>query len=388
MVTETQRINPWARRVIYAVVGLVILVIVGALLAYAFRDTIMRWALDPGAPYEKFTPPPAPDYTGSAAWAALPFKDDFSDFAPGGKPVDQAALPADVFFIHPTTYLSRAGWNGPIDDPRASTLVDAGVMKHQASAFNGCCRVFAPRYRQATFWYAIANDDNSWKAVALAYDDIKRAFHHYLENWNDGRPIILAAHSQGARHLLHLLEDEIAGTPLQDRLIAAYVVGIGIPETKLGTTLGSIGVCEGPEQTGCLVTWDTIAEGGSDQRYRDQMVLSADGTYKANGDTPRICVNPLSWRADGKQVTTKQPLALPPAEGMKPLPEPQAVVRRAQCRDGALWINPPGPPEFNERVFKGRDYHVYDYNLFYMAIRANAEARTARFLADRKAELE
>ncbi len=386
MVTEGKRINPLARRIIYAVVGLTVLVIIGLLLAYAFREPLMRWMLDPGAPFEAFTPPRAPDYADSAAWAALPFKDDFSDFTPEGKPAEQEKLPADVFFIHPTTFLSRAGWNGPIDDPRAAALVDQAVMKHQASAFNGCCRVFAPRYRQATFYYTIAYDENSWKALALAFADIRRAFRHYLENWNDGRPVILAGHSQGARHLLHLLEAEVAGNPIQDRLVAAYVVGFGIPETKLGASLGSIGVCKSPGETGCLMGWNTIAEGGSDARYRRQMVLAADGQYRANGDGPRVCVNPLTWRADETEAVTGEPLAVPFTEGLAALQEAQVVVRRAQCRDGALWINPPRPSEYNQRVFEGQDYHVYDYALFYMAIRENAKERVERFLRRKRAE--
>ncbi|MFP3944191.1 MAG: DUF3089 domain-containing protein [Alphaproteobacteria bacterium] len=385
MVTEGKRINPVARRVIYAVVGLAVLFIIGALLAYAFREPLMRWALNPGAPYEEFTPPTAPDYSQSAAWAALPFKDDFADFTPGNAPVDPETRPADVFFIHPTTFLSRAGWNGPIDDPRASAMVDEGVMKHQASAFNACCRVFAPRYRQATFYYTIAYDENSWKALELAFGDVRRAFRHYLENWNDGRPVILAGHSQGARHLLHLLEAEVAGTPLEDRLVAAYVVGFGIPESKLGASLGSIGVCDTPGETGCLTGWTTIAEGGSDARYRNQMVLAADGEYRANGETPRVCVNPLSWKTDGAMVETEEPLAIPFTEGLEPLPEARPVIRRAQCRDGALWINRPGPSQYNERVFEGQDYHVYDYALFYMAIRENAIRRVESFLRSQEA---
>ena len=38
-------------------------------------------------------------------------------------------------------------------------------------------------------------------------------------------PIVLAGHSQGAAHVLRLLRDEIAGTPLEQRVAMVYAVG-------------------------------------------------------------------------------------------------------------------------------------------------------------------
>jgi hypothetical protein len=379
MASEGKRINPMARRVIYGVVGLLVLAVAGALVLFAFREQIFLWSINPAKPFEAFTPPPAPDYALAPSWAALPFKDDFSDFRPDGAAVDQEGPPADVFFIHPTTFLSRTGWNGPITDPRAAALVDQGVMKHQASAFNGCCRVFAPRYRQATFYYTIAKDANSWKALALSYEDVGRAFRHYLDHWNKDRPFILAAHSQGARHLLHLLEADLPPNAAQ-RLVAAYVVGFGVPQEKIGTSLGKLHVCDGPQDTACLLAWTTIEDGGSDARYRDQMVWQVSGNYRRNGDRTRVCVNPLSWSAGGAPAETDAALALPYVAGTASLAEPVRAVRRAQCRDGVLYINRPLTDDFTARVLKGGDYHVYDYSLFYMAVRRNAQTRVDAFL--------
>jgi len=50
-------------------------------------------------------------------------------------------------------------------------------------------------------------------------------------------------------HAVRLLQAEILGTPLQARLVAAYVVGAYAP-----SDFGAIGlpVCDGPRETGCI----------------------------------------------------------------------------------------------------------------------------------------
>lgn len=35
--------------------------------------------------------------------------------------------------------------------------------------------------------------------LELAYEDIKCAFEYYMENYNDGRPIVVAGFSQGGQ---------------------------------------------------------------------------------------------------------------------------------------------------------------------------------------------
>ena len=57
----------------------------------------------------------------------------------------------------------------------------------------------------------------------VSFKDVKAAFHHFLINYNQGRPFILAGFSQGGKSVVelmkHLSEEE------RKRMIAAYVLG-------------------------------------------------------------------------------------------------------------------------------------------------------------------
>ena len=69
------------------------MVLVILLVAFAFirRDDIRLAAMDPGKPFQIYTPPPAPDYDRPEAWSLLPD----APLQPGE---------AAVFFLAPTTY--------------------------------------------------------------------------------------------------------------------------------------------------------------------------------------------------------------------------------------------------------------------------------------------
>src|SRR6187401_3006859 len=104
-------------------------------------------------PFEN-TPLP-PDYSLETAWASLPWKKDNADRVPASsKFIDmQEKAVADVFFIHPTSYLKQTerstGWNADVNDEAINTITDDGSILNQASVFNGSCKIYAPRYRQA-----------------------------------------------------------------------------------------------------------------------------------------------------------------------------------------------------------------------------------------------
>jgi hypothetical protein len=55
--------------------------------------------------------------------------------------------PAACFYVHPTGYYSRAGWNDPLCEASERQL-QLWMLTTQASAFNEVCTIYAPRYRQ------------------------------------------------------------------------------------------------------------------------------------------------------------------------------------------------------------------------------------------------
>jgi hypothetical protein len=160
---------------------------------------------------------PAPDYASESSWAALLSKADEADLIPAGvgDREEQQNAAADVFFIHPTGYLRGASWNSPIDLESATEENTRRMLANQAIAFSGCYRVYAPRYREASIFAFFDGDGrNGFPALDLAYRDVLRAFDHFIERKSDGRPFIIASHSQGAIHAQRLLGERIDATPL------------------------------------------------------------------------------------------------------------------------------------------------------------------------------
>lgn len=319
----------------------------------------------PKGTYEGQTRPAAPDYSQPSAWAALPDMEDMADWTPAPDLVDrQDSAMVDVFFLHPTIYIGKkgeTGWNGPVDDPGLNERTDNSTIQYQASAFNGAARVFAPRYRQAHLHSYFAHEDSAsaFKAFELAYSDVKRAFEYYMTNYNQGRPIIIASHSQGTTHAKQLLRDYFDGGPYQSKLVAAYLAGIPVE----GDYFRTIPPCERPEQVGCYCTWRSYKRG-----YLPPWYQPGSGV---------VVTNPLLWNtsADYAPKDLSKGLVVPSYEGYLP----KRVD--AQVKDGILWIKKPKFP--GSLFFTRRNYHVADYNLFYVDVRENVEVRVEAFFLRR-----
>ena len=143
----------------------------------------------------------------------------------GAPPVSRPAARAQVFYIHPTTYLERDRWNAPLLRRRRQRFRTRLFVQSQASAFNGSGEVWAPRYRQAAYGAFLLNSGTPSRRWTFAYRDVAAAFDEFLKKVPANAPIILAGHSQGALHLERLLREKIAGKPIAQRIVAAYVVG-------------------------------------------------------------------------------------------------------------------------------------------------------------------
>ncbi|MEI8058853.1 MAG: DUF3089 domain-containing protein, partial [Ferruginibacter sp.] len=232
-----------------------------------------------------------PDYSNLNYWAAHPCKKHPSDSVP--MPLLKSYLrvsSVDVFFIYPTTLTSKKDtiWNADIDDSKINSKTDYSSILYQASVFNESCRVFSPRYRQANIKVFYISDSASKKYFDLAYEDIKNAFEYYLAHFNNGRPIIIASHSQGTKHASRLLKEFFDGKILNKQLVCAYIIGLPIADNYFNTLIP----CKDSTSTGCFVSWRTYKRG-----YIEPIFVAKE-TFKA------VVINPLSWSADSAFISS------------------------------------------------------------------------------------
>jgi hypothetical protein len=202
---------------------------------------------------------------------------------------------------------------------------------------------------------------------------VSRAFDRFVEQ-SGGRPIILAAHSQGALHLERLLREKIAGKALQRRVVAAYVVGWPISTTADLPALGLPG-CRTSEQTGCILSWMSFG----DPANPDLIFNDWEETQGFSGGPRRqrdvLCVNPLTGTEGGAAAPQDNPGTLIPTPDLTSATLLRGAVG-AHCDRGLLILD--GKiPEIGPYALPGNNYHVYDYSLFWGAIRDDAERRLA-----------
>lgn len=302
----------------------------------------------------------APDFSSLNYWAAHPWKWDPSDSVP--KPLLQEPRDSsvDVFFLHPTTLTSvkrLKDKNANIDDPFINAKTDYSTILYQASVFNQQCRVFAPRYRQAhikTFF--ISDKEKAEVIFDLAYADLKAAFEYYMNHWNNGRPIIIASHSQGSLLAERLLKEYFEGKPLQNKLVVAYVIGWPVPKEYFV----SLKMCADSNQTGCVCSWRTFR--------RDYVPL---WLRKEKGNS--FVTNPLTWDMNTDFVSRKNNKGSILKNFNKIYPQ----STDAQISNGLLYTRRPKFPW--SFLYITRNYHIGDINLYYMNLRENIRQRIAAY---------
>jgi Protein of unknown function (DUF3089) len=314
----------------------------------------------PTQSFEKYTLPTAPNYADLATWAAHPDKKDLADLVPINSEAkdEQKMASVDVFFLHPTGYLNERGntqWNADVNDEALNVKTDNSSIQFQASIFNGVGRIYAPRYRQAHLYAYYSKDRvSAKKAFEVAYSDVKTAFQHYLEHWNQGRPFIIAAHSQGTQHAVQLMKELVDETNLRNRLVVAYVVGMPVPKKHFK----NIPVCDKPEQTGCFCSWRTFKTG-----YEPKLPNTTDIAV----------VNPLSMTTE-LGVVGKEKHEGGVLMGFK---KTAVGLNNAEIHKGILWIE---KPRFRgSRLYFSPNYHAGDFNLFYFNVRNDAKRREGLF---------
>ena len=362
-----------ARRFLWVVAILTMLVMAGGLGYRLFDAQLMKLAMIPGERFEAKAAAPLA-YDKPALWIARPdIAGNPSLWTPPGV-ARGGAVQAEVFFIHPTSYLQRARWNAPLDDSESQWRARLFVQS-QASAFNGIGEVWAPKYRQATFGAFLTTRADAAKALDFAYRDVAAAFDWFVAHAPKDRPIVLAGHSQGSLHLTRLLAERVAGTPLAKRVVAAYVVGWPISVSADLPKLG-LPACAAPDQAGCILSWQSFREPADPKMITDVYDASTGLTGAPRGGTAMLCTNPLTGAVGGAApAAANKGILIPNKELTEGKLSAPGVP--ARCDPHGFLLIGEQVPDLGPYALPGNNYHVYDYALFWANIRADAAARLA-----------
>jgi len=300
------------------------------------------------------------DYGKLDNWASHPDKEDMGDAIPGQKrTADYSAFMSDVFYIHPTTFTDskeNSYWNAGLENMEVNNNTDEQPIKYQASIFNQVGRLYAPRYRQAHLRAYYSKDTTNAKhAFERAYQDVEDAFLYYMEHENNGRPFVIASHSQGTTHAIPLLKNHIDGKTIQEQLITAYLVGMPVTQDQFE----NIKPCTDPNQLNCFNSWRTFRHGHTPSQLVGDHFVST---------------NPITWKLDGKYA----PKSLHKGAILRNFNRVFKQRVDAQSVNGILWAHRPRFPF--SFLLKTKNYHIADYNFYYFNVQENAKLRTKEFL--------
>ena len=315
--------------------------------------------------------PAPPDYSRKECWYKIP----------------EVTRDVDTFYIYATEYIMSSLEEGApdyaaLDNPEMIAGVENEHMAH-ATTFEDSTNVFIPYYRQTGLRFAgevYKRDGNIDASISgMPYDDITAALDYYFENYNEGRPFIIAGHSQGSYIGKLVLKKYFKDHPeYYDRMVAAYLIGSSITREDL-EEYPHMKFASGESDTGVIVSWHTEGQRNVDENAPNVALLP-------NG----FCINPLNWKLDDTYAPASENLGSLVANEETGEPEIRDIGADAQVvpERGVVVTNAPFEemPEEQRKIaseyFGPEGHHGEDYTLFYNNIRDNVAKRVAAYLAN------
>ena len=280
--------------------------------------------------------------------------------------------PADVFLLYPTVYPGGSRIAG-IDDKGMRDGAE-GWFAGQGSAFETAGNVFMPYYRQlnATWLLGLPVEEQPAYVKGVPKTDILAAFEYYLENFNNGRPFIIASHSQGTSMAMEIVFDYFVRNPEPaERMVAAYLIGYSITQNDLALN-PNMKFAESADDTGVIVSYNTVAP---------DVELAAGGVLQPGA----IAINPISWtRTDNPAPASANPGSyLDVGNGLERIME--LCDATLDTKLGAVICSSVdkdqfGLPGFMEASLGKGSYHPYDISFYYFSLRENAENRVNNYI--------
>lgn len=282
---------------------------------------------------------------------------------------------ADVFFICPTVYGgTEESYNMSLED-EATKEAFLGATNMEKGIYEEDTRFFAPYYRQAGLNVYELSPEEREPYLALAYEDVKAAFTYYLDNYNQGQPIILAGFSQGADMSIRLLKDCFAQEEVNDLLVACYAIGWSITEEEL-EEYPHLQFAAAEDDTGVIISFNSEAE-----EVTDSLMIPAG--------TRTLAINPLNWKTDSTPASKEENLGacFTDYSGTIVTEIPQLTGAYIDPERGALKVTDVSAQDYPPvlSIFSDGVYHLYDYQFFYRNLQENVGVRMDAYLAEKSA---
>ena len=378
-----------ARKFLYLVAGVTVLVIAVLFGLAIFSNQLTRFAVVPTVEFEAQDELARNAYASPDMWHVRPGMKtaDPTKFRPGPGDTPDASEVSDaayadldrgaaIFFVHPTSFADRSAWNAPLREPTADARTRQ-FLTGLASPFGAVGSVWAPRYRQATIGAFLTQSDDAAQAIELAYGDIEQAFEQFLSEVPETTPVVLAGHSQGALQLMTLLArrpELIEGR----RIAAAYLIGWPISVAHDLPRL-PIPPCSDASATGCIISYSSFAEPADPSLIMEAYSVSLGLDGEVRGDSAVLCSNPLTGGVGGSAPASANEGTLVPDEGLTEATLVPGLVPARCDNDGLLLIG--NPPDLGPYVLPGNNYHVYDIPLFWANLRDDVGRRLDALIA-------
>ena len=306
----------------------------------------------------------APDYSQKTNWYQIP----------------EITKDVDTFFIYPTEYL---GMNeddpdyAPLDNPEMLEGIEE-VHAIMASAYEDSTNLFMPYYRQASVRtmksaYDKAGDVRTTLS-GTPYEDITAALDYYFENYNDGRPFIIASHSQGSAINSLVLKSYFKEHPDRyERMVASYMIGFSITKDWLDDN-PHLKCATGEADAGVIVSWNTEGKQNVEQNATNVVVMPN-----------AISINPLNWKLDDTYAPASENLGsllIDEEAGTVSIGDIGADAQVNLAR-GVVVTNADSDPIGAFDLFGPQRFHNGDYTFYYNNIKDNVAKRIATYQANR-----
>ena len=291
--------------------------------------------------------PQSPDYTEATQWYVTDR---------GGQ--------ADLFYVTSTETADYRGADGTLfhyADTRNDSVRKAiyDEMHGVDVLLGGDFNFYSPYYRQCSM-QSFATTALCQARLPLALSDVRRAFRHYIEHDNHGRPFVLAGFSQGAMIVKQLLVEMDDTT--RSRMIAAYVIGAVYSDAEVAN-VPAVRPARNASDTGVTICYNSV---------RDPSCALAGWEYSA------VAINPVNWCTDATpaELDTEPTPLLPVDQQAK-----DHLTVRLDVASGLLVVDGYTATDY-VLPFIGRDgcYHSREIWLYRQQLRDNMALRAATYL--------